>query len=513
MTQSAAPYRPFRTVLIANRGEIAVRIIRACRELGIETVAVASEPDRYAPHALLADRCVVLGEGPAADSYLNADKVLAAARQTHADAVHPGYGFFSERGDFAQQVVTAGLVFIGPPPKVIDSLGDKVRAKEIATRCGVPTCPSFVGDVTDIAAVAAAANAMGWPVLVKAAAGGGGRGMRVVRNAAELPAALESAAREAQAAFGSSRVFLERYVEPARHVEVQVLGDVFGNVYAIGERECSIQRRHQKIIEEAPSCAVSPELRKRMGDAACALTREVGYVGAGTVEFLLAPDGAFYFLEVNTRLQVEHPVTELVQSLDLAQWQMRAAMGESLQELDRDWHPRGHAIELRVCAEDPANQFAPQAGKILHLMLPTGPGIRVDSGIRAGFTIPTDYDSLLLKLLASGPTRAAAITRARQALNDLVILGPTTNIAYLAAILDDPVFRAGELSTSFLAERFAQWKPAAAASDLALLAAAAGEMFAGAGSGSRAATGTAEGAATTPWDTLGPWRMHGGDAS
>ncbi len=508
---TAAPYRPFRSVLVANRGEIAVRIIRACREMGLASVAVASEPDRYAPHALLADRCVVLGDGPAADSYLNADKVIAAARQAHADAIHPGYGFFSERGDFAKKVVDAGLVWIGPPPDVIERLGDKVRAKEIAQRCGVPTCPSYVGDVADAAAVLSAAQAIGFPVLVKAAAGGGGRGMRVVKRAEELAAALESAAREAQAAFGSGRVFLERYVEPARHVEIQVLGDTFGNVFSLGERECSIQRRHQKIIEEAPSCAVDPELRLKMGEAATALARDVGYVGAGTVEFLLAPDGQFYFLEVNTRLQVEHPVTELVQSLDLAQWQMRAAMGECLEELQRVWRPRGHAIELRICAEDPANQFAPQAGKILHLELPTGPGVRVDCGVRAGYEVPTHYDSLLMKVIVAGPTRASAIERAKLALRDLVILGPTTNVPYLRAILEDEAFAAGELSTSFLGKRFADWKPEGEVPDAVLLAAAAGEYLAGTGgtAAGAAGRGAADAAQPSPWDTLGAWRMHG----
>jgi geranyl-CoA carboxylase alpha subunit len=364
--------------------------------MGLGSVAVASEPDRYAPHAMAADQCVVLGDGPAADSYLNADRLLAAARQTKADAVHPGYGFFAERAEFAQKVVDAGLVWIGPPPSVIDGLGDKVRAKEMARASGVPTSPSWEGDVAHLPAALQAAEAIGWPVLVKAAAGGGGRGMRIVSEGAKLAEAIESASREAAASFGSGRVFLEKYLEPARHVEIQVVGDAHGNVFSFGERECSVQRRHQKIVEESPSPAVASSLRLRMGEAAVALAKAVGYVGAGTVEFLLTADGAFHFLEVNTRLQVEHPVTEMVQGVDLARLQMRAAMGEDLgDELDRAWTPRGHAIELRICAEDPAAQFAPQAGRILHLELPHGPGVRVDTGIRKGFEIPPHYDSLV----------------------------------------------------------------------------------------------------------------------
>ncbi|MCE9636042.1 MAG: ATP-grasp domain-containing protein [Planctomycetes bacterium] len=503
-------YRPFKTVLIANRGEIAVRLIRACREMGLGTVAVASEPDRHAPHALAADRCVVLGEGPAAESYLNADRILEAAKLTGADAIHPGYGFFSERAEFAQKVIDAGLVWIGPAPWVIDGLGDKVRAKETARRAGVPTSPSFEGDVGDTDAVTKAAEQIGWPVLVKAAAGGGGRGMRVVRQASGLVEALESASREAAASFGSGRVFLEKYIEPSRHVEVQILGDMHGNVFALGERECSVQRRHQKVIEESPSPAVSPELRMRMGEAASSLAQAVGYVGAGTVEFLLAPSGEFYFLEVNTRLQVEHPVTELVLGLDLARAQMRAARGECLEELARIWNPRGHAIEMRVCAEDPAMHFAPQAGRILHLELPTGPGIRVDCGVRAGYEIPTHYDSLVAKLIVHAATRDAAIGRALLALRDFVLLGPATNIEYLSAILSHPKFRSGELSTSFIADHLSGWKPEGAAPADALLAAAAGEMLGGVASAPVARRAGADDAdVPSPWDTLGPWRVSG----
>ena len=512
-------YRPFTTVLVANRGEIAVRIFRACRELGLRTVAIASEPDRHAVHALAADHCVVIGDGPAADSYLNAAKVIAAAKEAGADAIHPGYGFFAESAAFARQVWAAGLVWIGPPPEVIEVLGDKVRAKETARAAGVPTSPSFEGDVSDTAAVTKAAEAIGWPILVKAAAGGGGRGMRVVAGPAGLAEALESAAREATAAFGSGRVFLEKYLQPARHVEVQILGDVHGHAVSLGERECSIQRRHQKVLEESPSPAVTPALRARMSHAAVTLAETVSYVGAGTVEFLLTPDGAFHFLEVNTRLQVEHPVTEMVQSLDLAQMQIRAAMGENLGRLVREWFPRGHAIELRICAEDPGMQFAPQAGRILHLELPQGPGVRVDCGVRAGYEIPPHYDSLVAKLIVHAANRTAAIDRALLALHDFVLLGPATNVEYLRAILSHPEFRAGNLSTSFLAQHFKDWKPAGAPPAEVLLAAAAGEMFSGGGGrAARSAPSTGGGGGggdpddATPWDTLGPWRMTG-DAS
>jgi acetyl/propionyl-CoA carboxylase alpha subunit len=338
--------------------------------------------------------------------------------------------------------------------------------------------------------------------------------MRVVREEAALAEALEGASREAAAAFGSGRVFLERYLEPARHVEVQILGDTHGNFAALGERECSVQRRHQKILEESPSPVVTPDLRTRMSQAAVALAKAVGYVGAGTVEFLLTPDGEYHFLEVNTRLQVEHPVTEMVLGLDLARWQMRAAAGDSIEELVRNWTPRGHAIELRLCAEDPAVQFAPQAGRILHLELPTGPGVRVDCGVRAGYEIPPHYDSLVAKLIVQGATREQAIDRALLALGDFVLLGPATNVEYLRAILSHPSFREADLSTSFLAQHFAGWKPEGAPPPEAFLAAAAGEMFAASSGALRGGgdAGTADSASGSPWATLGPWRLTG-DAS
>jgi acetyl/propionyl-CoA carboxylase alpha subunit len=498
-------HRPFSSVLVANRGEIAVRVLRGVREAGLRTIAVASEPDRLALHSVTADTCAVLGDGPAAESYLNADRVLAAARDSGAEAIHPGYGFFAESAEFARRVQEMGLVWIGPDPEVIEALGNKVSAKALARRAGVPVCPGFEGDVADTAAVERAAADIGFPLLVKAAAGGGGRGMRIVRAPGELADALESAAREAEGAFGSGRVFLEKLVEPARHVEIQIVGDAHGNVLHLGERECSVQRRYQKIIEESPSPAVDEELRARMGDAAVSLAREAGYVGAGTVEFLLGPDGEFYFLEVNTRLQVEHPVTEMVTGLDLVHLQLSVAAGEALPTTTAP-EPRGHAIELRICAEDPSFQFAPQSGRIVYLRLPTRPGVRVDAGVRTGYEIPTHYDSLLMKLIAHGATREEARTRALRGLADLLILGPKTNVEYLRAILEHEAFVAGELSTSFVAEQMADWKPDTSVPPEVLLAAAAGEFL-----GPRAVPATAQGSdgalQPTAWAALGTWRV------
>ena len=502
-----APYRPFHSVLIANRGEIAVRLIRCFREASIRTIAVASEPDRYAPHALAADQCAVLGEGPAADSYLHADKVLAAAHHAKAEAIHPGYGFFAENPTFARRVLGEGLVWIGPPPDVMEALGDKVNAKALARRANVPVAPGYEGELGDFGTTEREAARVGFPLLVKAAAGGGGRGMRIVREPAKLREALESAAREAAAAFGSGHAFLERFIEDARHVEVQVFGDVRGHVIHLGERECSVQRRYQKIVEWSPSTAVDAALRDRLGAAAASLAREVGYVGAGTVEFLLAPDGSFHFLEVNTRLQVEHPVTELVTGLDLAQLQAFVCAGGELSAHQEPVVPRGHAIELRVCAEDPANQFTPQAGRILHLELPEGPGIRVDSGVRAGYEVSPHYDSLLMKVLVHAPVRAAAIRRALRALDDLVLLGPTTNGEYLRAIRRHDAFRRGDVTTAFIAQHMAGWKPPAEVPDEALCAAAAAELLGGAAPAQERMAGAgATAVAPTPWETLGPWR-------
>jgi acetyl/propionyl-CoA carboxylase alpha subunit len=502
-----APYRPFRSVLVANRGEIALRVIRGLREAGITSIAVTSEPDRYAPHALAADRCVVIGEGPAASSYLDMHRVLAAADALKAEAIHPGYGFLAENAEFARRTLSHGLVWIGPPPEVMTALGDKIAAKRLARSIGVPTAASYEGDTSDVAAVEREALRIGLPVLVKAAAGGGGRGMRVVRERANLREALESAAREAGAAFGDGRVFLERLVSPARHVEIQILADAAGEVVHLGERECSVQRRHQKVVEWSPSTAVDAALRRRMGEAAVALARAAGYVGAGTVEFLLGEDGSFHFLEVNTRLQVEHPVTEMVTGLDLVDLQLRTAAGGALPPQGEIPALRGHAIELRICAEDPARDFAPQAGRVLHAEFPHGPGVRVDAGIRTGSDVPPHYDSLIAKLIVHAPARPAAVERALRALDDVVILGPTTNVDFLRAVLGDPAVRSGDVSTSFLEERFAARAPAAPPPEAAFIAAAVGELLAGSPAPSRdSARGDRKHDAESPWRSLGDWR-------
>jgi acetyl-CoA carboxylase biotin carboxylase subunit len=490
------------TVLIANRGEIAVRVARACHELGLRCVAVYSEADRGAPHTLAADRAVAIGPPPARESYLNVEALLAAARTAGADAVHPGYGFLAENAGFARAVEGAGLTWIGPPPEAIATMGDKLAARSAVTRAGVPVVPGAevaAGDVRDAARRAAA---LGWPVLVKAAAGGGGKGMRTVASEAELADALAAAGREATSAFGDGRVYLEKLLLRPRHVEVQVLADAHGACLHLGERECSIQRRHQKIVEETPCPVLAPRTRDAMTTAALAAARAVGYTNAGTVEFLLDQDGRFYFLEMNTRVQVEHPVTEWVTGRDIVVLQLRVAMGQPLGFAQDDVHFHGHAIEARVYAEDPAQSFFPSAGPILALREPHGPGVRVDSGVAAGMVVPVEYDPLLGKVSAWGPDRGAAIARLAGALRDTAVLGPTTNVAFLLDVLAHPAFGRGETHTGFLAEHFRSWSPGEDGEPLAALAAAvaAGRPTAGAG-----AAGTR--AQPTPWETLGPWRL------
>jgi acetyl-CoA carboxylase biotin carboxylase subunit len=442
-----------RRLLIANRGEIALRIIRACRELGIETVAVYSDADARAPHVQAADDAEHLGAGPAVESYLDVVKVLAAARQAGADAVHPGYGFLSERAPFARACEEAGLIFVGPPATAIERMGSKIGARQIMEQAGVPVVPGETpSDQSDQALVASVA-AIGFPALIKPSAGGGGIGMKVVRQQAEVLDAIQRARREAQAAFGDSTLYVERLVERPRHVEIQVFGDRHGNVVHLFERECSIQRRHQKTIEESPCRALSPAVRQRMGAAAVAAARAAGYVNAGTVEFLLEGDGdhaAFYFLEMNTRLQVEHPVTELVTGVDLVHAQLLVASGEPLPWTQAELSQRGHAIECRIYAEDPAQDFLPQAGTLLMYREPAGPGIRVDAGVVEGSEISVFYDPMLAKLIVSAETREAAIARAVAALSRYIVLGIRTNIPFLLNILRDPRFRAGDVHTGYL---------------------------------------------------------------
>ncbi len=440
-----------RTLLIANRGEIAVRIVRAARELGMRTVAVYSEPDRLAPHVLEADEAHLLGPAPSSESYLRVDRILEVAARSGAEAIHPGYGFLAERAHFAQAVADAGLVFVGPAAATIQAMGDKTEARRRMQAAGVPIVPGLVDPVADPFAALHAALEMGYPVLVKAAAGGGGKGMRVVAGPDELPRAFEAARREAQAAFGDGSVYLERYLPRPRHVEIQVLADAHGHVVHLGERECSIQRRHQKLVEEAPSVALMPSERDAMGAAAVQAARAVGYVGAGTVEFL-HQDGEFFFLEMNTRLQVEHPVTELVTGVDIVAWQLRIASGEPLPLRQEDVLLNGHAIECRVTSEDPWNGFLPSTGTVTHLKIPTGPGVRWDGGIEEGFRVSLHYDPLLAKLVVHAPDRDAAIARMARALDELVVAGVETSAPFHRRVMDEPDFRAGRLSIRYLDE-------------------------------------------------------------
>ncbi|HXH84487.1 MAG TPA: acetyl-CoA carboxylase biotin carboxylase subunit, partial [Candidatus Tectomicrobia bacterium] len=434
-----------RKLLVANRGEIAVRVIRACREQGIATVAVYSEADREALHVLMADEAYPIGPPPAAESYLAIDTLVATARRAGADAVHPGYGFLAENAAFAQACADAGLTFVGPPPAAIRAMGDKTAARRIAQETRVPMVPGTMEPLASDDEARAQARALGYPVMLKAAMGGGGKGMRLVRSEAELGEALRAARAEAGAAFGDASVYLERAVAEPRHVEIQVLADAHGGVVHLGERECSIQRRHQKLVEECPSPAVDASLRARMGVAACRIARAAGYVNAGTVEFLLDADGRFYFLEMNTRLQVEHPVTEMVTGIDVVREQLRIAAGEPLGYGQADVTWRGAAIECRINAEDPFAGWLPSPGRISALRPASGPWVRDDSGVYEGATIPRWYDTLIAKLIVWGPDRAAAIARMGRALAEYRVAGVRTTIPVLERIVADPDFRDGRL--------------------------------------------------------------------
>ncbi len=441
--------RPIRRVLVANRGEIACRVLRTCRAMGLGTVAVYSDADARAPHVELADVAVRLGPPPARESYLSIEAVIGAARATGADAIHPGYGFLSENAAFARAVAEAGLGFVGPSPMVIHLLGSKREAKLRAQAAGVPTVPGYSGEDQEVATLVRAARDVGFPLLVKASAGGGGKGMRIVRNPDEMHAAVEAAKREALGAFGDDTLILERYVERPRHVEIQILGDLHGTLVHLWERECSIQRRHQKVVEEAPSPALTPELRAAMGAAGVAVGRAVGYTSAGTVEFILGADGQFYFLEVNTRLQVEHPVTEMTTGLDLVREQLRIARGERL-GYDSAPPQRGHAIEVRLYAEDAAAGWLPTTGTLAAFELPEAPGLRVDAGVRTGTEVGIHYDPMLAKVIAHAPTRGDAAALLAWALERATLAGVTTNRDMLARTLRHPAFLAGELDTHFL---------------------------------------------------------------
>ncbi len=448
----ATAQAPFSRILIANRGEIAVRIIRACEEMGIWTIAVFSDADREALHVLMAREAHPIGPPPSRDSYLRIDKILEVAKRTGAEAIHPGYGFLAENPAFAAACADAGIVFIGPSPEAMEAMGDKVRARAIMQRAGVPVVPGTEALAGDAAEVARHARDIGYPVLLKAAAGGGGKGMRAVRSEAELPSLLAQARGEAKSAFGDDRVFLEKLVLRPRHIEVQVLADAHGHCIHLGERECSIQRRHQKLIEECPSPVVDEATRQRIGAIAVKAVQAVQYRSAGTVEMLRGDDGSFYFMEVNARLQVEHPVTELVTGFDLVKEQIRVAAGEPLRFQQEDVTMKGHAIECRIVAEDPARNFMPAPGTIQALRIPSGPGVRDDGGIYAGFTVPVHYDALLSKLITWGDDRQEAIDRMARALEEYRIEGVDTSIPFHRKVMRHPAFCSGDLHTGFLEE-------------------------------------------------------------
>ncbi len=490
----------FSKILIANRGEIAVRISRACNELGISTVAVFSEADRHAFHVQNADEAVLLGGPLPSESYLNIERVIDAARETGSEAIHPGYGFLSENADFADAVRAAGLTFIGPPASAIRAMGDKAESKLRMQKAGVPTIPGAQGLGSDADFKQAAAS-IGYPILVKASAGGGGKGMRVVTRAPDLKEELEAARRVALSAFGDDRLLLEKYIEPAHHVEFQVFGDQHGHLVHLFERECSVQRRHQKIVEETPSPILSPELRVKMGEAAVKAAAAVGYFNAGTIEFLVDPQtSSFYFLEMNTRLQVEHAVTELLVGLDLVQWQIRVATGEPFLYQQSDLTRRGHAMECRIYAEDPAQGFLPSTGRLLQLVEPRGPGIRLDSGIAAGGEVSHYYDPLLAKLIVQAEDRPSSIRRMQAALGDYVVHGVITNIDFLQDLLAHPDFAQGKASTSWVENTF-NWQPSAMP-DEALLAAAVSDLTAPAV--------TTRSASLGEQDPFSPWKSPKG---
>lgn len=499
----------FQKILIANRGEIAIRVARTCRELGISTVAVYSEADLSSPHLFAADEAVCIGPAQASQSYLNPQALISAARQTGAQAIHPGYGFLSENATFAQLVREAGLTFIGPSSDSLAAVGNKIFARQAVTKLGVPVVPALEQPSRDPAVLREQVHALGYPVLIKAASGGGGKGMRIVRDEEDLLEATAAAEREAISAFAEGTVYIERYVERPRHVEVQILGDQHGTLVHLGERECSIQRRYQKILEETPSPAVSPQLRDAMTTAALTVAKAAGYYNAGTVEFILDDQGRFYFLEVNARLQVEHPITELITGLDIVREQIRIAAGERLGFTQGDIQRRGHAFECRVYAEDPARGFLPSPGTVLAWNPPTGPGIRVDAGVTAQTAVSVYYDPLIAKLATWGQDREQARRRMESALRQCAVLGPTTNLPFLLDLVTHPAFAAGDTHTGFLTEHLSQWHPAASAGhDLeAALAVALTHSR-----GSRATPATSSGggpAAISPWQQLGNWRIGG----
>ena len=493
---------PIRRILIANRGEIAIRIARACREAGIESIAVYSDADAESPHVSAADRAICIGPAAPSESYLSIPALLAAAHAASADAVHPGYGFLSENARFARACESAGVTFIGPPAGVIEQMGSKIGARELMQRSGVPVVPGETPRDQSDEGVIASARSIGYPVLVKASAGGGGKGMRGLQSDTDARDMIPAARREATAAFGDGMLYVERLIERPRHVEIQVFGDAHGHVVHLFERECSVQRRHQKIVEESPSPALTPTVRRRMGEAAVAAACAAGYRNAGTIEFLLEGDGneaRFYFLEMNTRLQVEHPVTEAVTGLDLVRAQIAVAEGRPLPWTQVDLSQRGHAIECRIYAEDPANGFLPQAGPLLLYREPRGPGIRIDAGVVEGGEVSVNYDPLLAKLIVAAETREAAIARALAALRSYPILGIHTNVPFLVRLLEHPEFRAGRMHTGFLDRHLTELLGEVATPPEAVTAAALAVPVASAAARAAAAV------TPDPWTTLAGW--------
>ena len=498
----------FSKILIANRGEIACRVIKTARRLGIKTVAVYSEADANARHVALADEAYLIGPAPARESYLVAAKILEAAKRSGAEAIHPGYGFLSENAAFAQACAEAGVTFIGPPPDAIRAMGSKSAAKAAMERSGVPLVPGYHGTDQDPEKLAASAARIGFPVLIKASAGGGGKGMRVVERAEDFAGALASAKREAAASFGDDQVLIEKYLTKPRHIEIQVFADTHGNVVSLFERDCSIQRRHQKVIEEAPAPGMDPARRRDMGEAACTAARAIGYVGAGTVEFI-AEGGNFYFMEMNTRLQVEHPVTEAITGQDLVEWQLRVASGERLPQSQDTLTINGHAIEVRIYAEDPGRDFLPSIGTLMHLNAPSeNAHVRVDTGVRQGDAITVNYDPMIAKLIVWDETREAAAQRMSAALADYEIVGVTTNIAFLKALIDHPAFRSAALDTGFIARHNADLFPASAAIPEPVLAAATMRLVAD-NHAEVARAAALSGDPHSPWNTTTAWRMNG----
>ena len=493
----------FKKILIANRGEIAIRVARTCCELGIPTVAVYSDADISSPHLDAADEVMYLGPAQASASYLNQEALIRAAKHTGADAVHPGYGFLSENPSFARLVQAAGLTFIGPAPDSLTAVGNKIFARQTVAKLGVPVIPAIEQPSADPTVLREQVRTLGYPLLIKAAAGGGGKGMRIVHHERELAEAVAAAEREATAAFAEGTVYLERYLEQPRHVEVQILGDTYGSLIHLGERECSIQRRYQKILEETPSPAISTLLREDMTAAALTVAKAAGYYNAGTVEFILDNQGRFYFLEVNARLQVEHPITEWVTGLDLVREQIRIASGERLGLKQDEVRNRGHAIECRVYAEDPARGFFPSPGKILLWSAPSGPGVRVDAGVETHTEVPLYYDPLIAKISTWGQNREQARRRMSTALRQCVVLGPTTNLSFLLDLVEHHAFVSAETHTGFLSEHFPQWQPYRKTHDreAAFVAALQQSLR------DRSDPSIPQSRTTTPWQRLGGWRL------